>query len=117
MSRTLVTLPPGSTVGEAATVMATQRVGSLLIVEGDRLVAIFSERDLVRAVSSDAGAAAHDVADWMTRQPQVVSPDTDAETARELMLSGHFRHLPVVDEDRLVGMLSMRDLAAAGSEG
>jgi CBS domain-containing protein len=58
-------------------------------------------------------APREDVGDWMTQEPQTTTPDTTVEDALERMLSGGFRHLPVVDDGRLVGMVSIRDLAGA----
>lgn len=106
-----------TTVAEAATIMASGRVGSTLVMDGDRLLGIFTERDIVRALSSSRDAPGDPISHWMTKNPKTVTPATPAEQALRLMVEGNFRHLPVVEGGRLVGMLSMRDLAGAGVKG
>jgi len=118
MSHTLHKAGPSTTVAEAATIMARGKVGSTLVMEGERLVGIFTERDVVRAVSHSPDAPADSIGDWMTTNPQTVTGVEPAEGALRRMVAAGFRHLPVVDaEGRLVGMLSMRDLARAGVRG
>jgi CBS domain-containing protein len=109
---------PSTTVGEAAVIMARAKVGSTLVMEGDRLLGIFTERDVVRALSRSVQSPADPVSGWMTPNPQTIFASDAIEVALRRMLSGGFRHLPVVDTGgRVVGMLSMRDLARAGVEG
>jgi CBS domain-containing protein len=111
MSTTLHTVSPETTVGEAVALMAQYRVGSTLVMDGNRLEGIFTERDTVRAISQSHDAPGHEVSSWMTRDPKTVSPDEDVETALRTMLDNGFRHLPVVEGDELIGMVSIRDLA------
>ena len=111
MNRELVTVPPSTTVSEAATTMGLRRVGSVLVLEGGRLAGIFTERDVVKALSNDINAASTPVTAWMTRNPTTISPDSPAEEALGLMLGRHFRHLPVMQGGELVGMVSIRDLS------
>ncbi|MBJ7601585.1 MAG: CBS domain-containing protein [Candidatus Dormibacteraeota bacterium] len=111
---TLHTVADTVTVAEAATVMSRARVGSTLVMEGDRLIGIFTERDMVRAISQAPESAGDPIAHWMTRSPQVVTPETDAQQALDAMVAGGFRHLPVVEGVRVIGVISMRDLAATG---
>ena len=111
MKTRLHTVAPGDTVGEAVAVMAQNRVGSVLVLEGDRLLGIFTERDTVRAISQSHDAARHEIESWMTQDPKTISPDTDTEDALRTMLDRGFRHLPVVEGGKVVGMVSMRDLA------
>ena len=113
MSRQLVTSDGTATLGEAAAVMAQRRVGSILVLEGERLAGIFSERDIVRALSHSHDAVRDPVAHWMTQRPVTIGPDASVEEALEKMLAGGFRHLPVLEGERLVGMVSMRDLSKA----
>lgn len=113
MSRVLHGASPSTTVAEAATIMARGRVGSTLVMENDRLVGIFTERDIVRALSSSPDATSDPIAHWMTPHPETIAPWASAEEALRVMVEGGFRHLPVVDQGKLVGMLSMRDLASA----
>jgi CBS domain-containing protein len=110
MSVDLVAVEPTSTVAEAATVMGERHVGSALVIEGGRPTGIFTERDILRALASDFDAAHHPVADWMTHDPMTVQAGADVRAARDLMLEGGFRHLPVTDGDKLVGVISIRDI-------
>jgi CBS domain-containing protein len=114
MTRSLLAVEPAATVGEAATLMGERRAGSALVMEGDRLLGIFTERDIVKALGQHFDAAGHPVSEWMTSDPITVPPDTPVREALERMISGGFRHLPVVDEEAVVGVVSMRDLSALG---
>jgi CBS domain-containing protein len=111
MSTALHTVEPSDTVGEAVAVMAQHRIGSVLVMDGDRLLGIFTERDTVRALSLSHDAPRHQIVSWMTPDPKTVAPDEDGETALRFMLDNGFRHLPVVENGKVVGIVSMRDLA------
>jgi CBS domain-containing protein len=100
-----------ATVGEAVSLMAQQRIGSTLVMDGSRLIGIFTERDTVRAISQSHDAPSHEIESWMTRNPQTVDPEVDTEDALQTMLDRGFRHLPVVEDGKVIGMVSMRDLA------
>ena len=113
MTTQLVTVEPETSVAAAVTVMGMQRVGAVLVMENGRLEGIFTERDLVRAMSYDIGASSEPVAQWMTRNPVIVGPEASVEEALEIMLAGHFRHLPVMEGESLVGVVSIRDLSRA----
>lgn len=117
MSRNLLVVDPAATVGEAATLMGERRVGSALVMSGEKLVGIFTERDIVRALGQHFDAAGHPVSEWMTPDPVTISRNTSPRDALERMLQGGFRHLPVVEGDQVVGVVSMRDLSALGAEG
>src|SRR5437773_10340759 len=111
MKTSLHSVDPSETVGEAVAVMAQHRIGSVLVMQDDRLLGIFTERDTVRALSQAHDAARHEIISWMTQNPRTVAPDVDVEDALRTMLDSGFRHLPVVDDGKVVGMVSMRDLA------
>lgn len=111
MTQVVLTADMGTTIAEAASLMAQRRVGSALVMEGRRLLGIFTERDIVKALSQDASATHQAIGHWMTRSPQTILSDATIEEALRRMLDGGFRHLPVTDEDRIVGMVSMRDLS------
>ena len=113
MSTDLIAVSPSTSVAEAATVMGGKHVGSALVMDGDRLAGIFTESDIVRALGEHFDAAGHPVSSWMTPDPSTVGPDAPTDEALDRMLSGGFRHLPVVEGDRVVGMLSLRDIAAS----
>ena len=108
MSRNLLTVAPEATLVEAASAMTGRSVGAALVVAGERLVGILTERDILRAVASgEIGGA---VADWMTRGPETVDADETAQQAGVVMIHGGFRHLPVLDDGVPVGIVSIRDL-------
>jgi CBS domain-containing protein len=111
MSRSLVTIERGAGVRDAARRMCARRVGSILVMDGDRLAGILTERDILQVFVDDEGDRT--VESVMTAEPESVEQDADIDHARLVMLHGGFRHLPVFDGERVVGMLSMRDLIAA----
>jgi len=116
MSTDLIIVTPTATVAEAATVMGERHVGSTLVIEGEHLVGIFTERDIVRALSQDFDAPSQPLSHWMTRDPQTITPDTSLEEALDLMLKGGFRHLPVMEGARPLGLISMRDISRVTAE-
>jgi CBS domain-containing protein len=116
MSQVVLTTAATITIGEAASLMAQRRVGSALVVHGERLVGIFTERDIVRALSQDGAATQLEIGHWMTRDPQTIAPEASIEDALQRMVAGNFRHLPVLEGERLVGMLSMRDISRVSVE-
>lgn len=99
----------GGSLTGAVRSMNERHVGAVLVLDGDRLVGVFTERDVLRAVAQGLTPDAT-VGDWMTRGPETVEPGETAEHAAVLMIHGGFRHLPVVEGDRVVGILSIRDL-------
>jgi CBS domain-containing protein len=109
MSRDLLTVSAGDHLGEAAKRMVARGVGAVLVMEGERLEGILTERDLMRAVAGGYSEGAR-VSDWMTRHPETVDADDATGHAASLMIHGGFRHLPVIEGDRVVGIISIRDL-------
>jgi CBS domain-containing protein len=109
MSQDLLTVSAGDRLGEAAKRMVARGVGAVLVMEGDRLEGILTERDLMRAVATGYSDDAR-VGDWMTRQPETVDASDATDHAASLMIHGGFRHLPVVDQGRVAGIISIRDL-------
>ena len=114
MRAELATVDPSTQLMEAARVMSAARAGSVLVIDGDTLVGIFTERDILRALadsSSPDRARVSSVSPWMARDPVTVAPETTVAEALNQMLLGGFRPLPVIEGDSVVGMVSMRDLA------
>jgi CBS domain-containing protein len=114
MSTKLASVDPSTQLTEAARVMSAARVGSVLVLDGDTLVGIFTERDILRALGNSSTAdraRVSSVSKWMARGPVTVGPDATVAEALNQMLFGGFRHLPVMEGDSVVGMISMRDLA------
>jgi CBS domain-containing protein len=116
MTGELVAVEPSTNLIEAARAMSAAHAGSVLVMRGGSLAGIFTERDIMRALSdspsADAGRVSH-VERWMTPEPTTIGPEATVGEALDVMLSGGFRHLPVVDEGVVVGVVSMRDLVRA----
>ena len=111
----LLTAPAATPVSEAARWMQGRRVGAILVVDGDRLVGIFTERDaLFRVVAEKRDPATTLLSEVMTANPTTVSPKDSFPTALQIMHAGRFRHVPVVEDGKPIGIVSSRD--AMGSE-
>jgi CBS domain-containing protein len=109
MSRDLLSVSPGDSLSEVAQRMVDRDVGAVLVMDGSELSGILTERDVLRAVA--AGIEERSVvSDWMTRDPDTMSPNDTTQQAAVLMIHGGFRHLPLMDGSDVVGMLSIRDL-------
>jgi len=117
MATAPIMVPPDEPLQEVIRRMARHRIGAVLVGEGGAVEGIFTERDLLR-VAPDAphGWRQRRVADWMTRYPHTISPDTSWEEAVALLERLHVRHLPVVEDGRTVGIVSARDLIAHRTE-
>jgi CBS domain-containing protein len=109
MTRDLVSVDSGLSLETAAEQMNGRRVGAALVFEGERIVGIVTERDVLRAVA-EGRIEGTTVADWMTRHPETIEPTDTTSTAATLMIHGGFRHLPVLEGERVVGIVSIRDL-------
>ncbi len=102
---------PDQTVAEAVETMAGHRIGVVPVVENGRLVGIFSERDLLRRVGAKGRSPEKtSVREVMTPDPVTASPDEDRQSALRKMKSVGCRHLPIVVNETVIDMLSMRDL-------
>src|SRR6476469_10628276 len=111
MTSDVLTVEPSDTIGETAQKMVERGVSSAVVSDYGRLIGIVTERDLTRAVAGRVHSSEARVREWMTADPKVVSESTDPVEAGQIMLDGGFRHLPVVENDRAVGIVSIRDLA------
>ena len=110
MSRDLLTVAPEETLGEAAEKMAGRGVGAALVMDAGRLVGILTERDLLAAVAARVQTSAAPVREWMTEKPLTVPEAASIERAASIMVTRGFRHLPIVDGERTVGIVSLRDV-------
>ena len=99
------------TLVEAARKMWKQQTGSLLVVDGEDLVGIITERDILKAVAQGTSLDQATISDVMSKDPTTVGPGTSLREAAKIMAERWIRHLPVVDGGKLVGILSQRDLA------
>jgi CBS domain-containing protein len=109
MSTTLLTVDATETLTDAAAQMDARGVGAALVMNGERLSGILTERDVLRAVAT-GGVEGTKVGAWMTHDPDTVGPEERPGHAAAIMLHGGFRHLPVLEGDRPVGIISIRDL-------
>ncbi|HYU56555.1 MAG TPA: citrate synthase [Actinomycetota bacterium] len=107
-----VTVRPADPIGVAANAMRARGVGSALVTDDGRLVGIITERDMVLSTAGGARPDTSTVAAWMTPDPVTVSAGTSADVALDLLSQKGFRHLPVVDDGKLAGIVSLRDLVA-----
>ncbi|HEX6380778.1 MAG TPA: CBS domain-containing protein [Acidimicrobiia bacterium] len=103
-------VPPTASVAEAAETMVKGRVGSAVVVDGPWLLGIFTERDALRVAAAGVDPTATSVKDWMTKDPMTTGPDADSADAAAIMATEGFRHLPVVEGDSVVGVVSLRDV-------
>lgn len=110
MTRASVTDSPGETLQFAANRMWRQQTGSVLILEDDTLVGIVTERDLMRAVAQGLDVATTTLAEVMSKDVVVVGARTTLHEAARMMAASWIRHLPVVEDGQLLGVVSQRDL-------
>jgi CBS domain-containing protein len=109
--REVFSVPPDAPVLAALRVLADKDIGVVLVLDGDRLVGVMSERDYARR-GEVAGRSAQEtlVRELMTPQVVMVTPNHTVEQCMAVMTAEHVRHLPVLDQDRVVGVVSIRDL-------
>jgi len=109
MSRKLLTVEPTTPLSEAAERMNERGVGAALVLTNASVSGILTERDVLRAVATGPVEGTH-VAAWMTRDPDTVDVTETLGQAAAIMIHGGFRHLPVLDGGKPVGIVSIRDL-------
>jgi CBS domain-containing protein len=114
MNPSVISTTPEASVTEAAASMVRARVGSAVVMQGSFLAGILTERDVLRAAASAEDLLHSPVSAWMTPDPQAVTLDTRVEEAIQIMLVHGFRHLPVVEGREVIGVVSLRELVAAG---
>ena len=110
--REVASIEPGATMKSAVALLAEKRIGAVLVLGADnRIVGILSERDIVRAIAERSAAALDEpVSRSMTRKVSTCTETETIATLMERMTEGKFRHLPVVDQGRLVGIISIGDV-------
>ncbi|MBO6560854.1 MAG: CBS domain-containing protein [Nisaea sp.] len=113
----LSSLSPGDTVLAAAKLMTSRKIGALLVLDGEKLVGILSERDIAgRLVAQELPAAETKISAIMTAKPETIGPKASVMDALQRMQQGKFRHLPVEEDGKIIGMVSIRDIYAAVRE-
>jgi len=110
VSPEIVKIRPESPLIEAAKAMDSEGLGSVAVTIEDRLLGIFTERDLLRAVAAGAHLATTEVSEWMTAPADTVDVTMQIRDAAEWMLASGYRHLPVVENGAVVGMVSIKDV-------
>ena len=116
MTRNVLAVAPEDTLGEAAQKMVERGVGAVVVLDFGRLIGILTERDLMRATAARTHSSEARVREWMTASPVTATEDTSIEEAARTMLDAGFRHLPVIADERPVGIVSIRDVAEWGAE-
>jgi CBS domain-containing protein len=108
----VISVAPNRPVFDALVILAEYRIGALVVLENEKLVGIFSERDYAREVilKGRSSKTTH-INDVMTHDVICANPDDNVQQAMTLMTSKNFRHMPVVKDDKVIGMLSLGDLA------
>jgi CBS domain-containing protein len=103
-----ITVAPEDTLGEVAEKMTTQNVGAVIVKDHGRLIGILTERDMLRAMAARVHTSDARVRQWMTVDPITASVDMALDEAAQVMLDNGFRHLPVVDGQNVLGVVSLR---------
>jgi CBS domain-containing protein len=110
----VLTIAPTASISEAVALLAENNIGALIVTGNDGLPAgILSERDIIRRLSKGAGVLTEKVADLMTSPVTSGTSNDDVDSVLRTMTTKRFRHLPVVDENELVGMVTIGDLVKA----
>ena len=117
MSEVVLTVGPGHTLREAARLMCRRNVGAAIVVDPDgQGPGVITERDILRSLAADEDPDIQLVANHLTADLTFARPDWSLEQAAAAMVRGGFRHLPVVENRQLVGILSMRDIVRCWTE-
>jgi CBS domain-containing protein len=106
----VITVAPDATVRELVALLAEHNVGALVVCEGERLAGIVSERDVVRRLQEDETVLDRPVSSIMTSDVKTCAPDQRVNDLMQVMTDGRFRHMPVIDDGRLVGIVSIGDV-------
>jgi CBS domain-containing protein len=103
-----ITVAPEDTLGEVAERMTRQNTGAVIVKDFGRLIGILTERDMLRAMAARVHTSDARVRQWMTADPVTAEPGMDLEEAAQVMLDNGFRHLPVVEGQNVLGVVSLR---------
>jgi CBS domain-containing protein len=114
MRTEFISVAPEDTLGEVAQKMVDAKTGSAIVEDFGRMIGILTERDMLNAMAGRVHTSEARVREWMTADPLTATPDTPTEEAARTMLANGFRHLPVLEHGAVVGVVSLRQIAAAG---
>ncbi len=101
---------PETTLQDASEAMLSAQVGSVGVVDGRRLIGIITERDILRGAAEGVDSVTEIVRDWMTADPDVFSPEAQVREAAEWLLETGYRHMPVMEDGELLGIVSIKDI-------
>jgi CBS domain-containing protein len=107
-----IEVAPEDTLGEVAERMTAKNVGAVVVKDFGRLIGILTERDLLKAMAARVHTSEARVRQWMTPDPITAPTDMPLDEAAQIMIDHGFRHLPVVDEGQVVGVVSLRRVVA-----
>jgi citrate synthase len=110
MTPDVLTATPSETIAEVSARMSDRKVGSIVVVDDARPVGILTERDMIKIAASGIDTSIAKVSEWMTENPDTVEPGVDVDDAFHRLTEHGYRHMPVVDGGKLVGIVSLRDL-------
>ena len=110
MTSDVLSVDPADTIGETAQKMVERGVSSAVVSDYGTLIGIVTERDLTRAVAGRVHSSEARVREWMTADPLTLAPDATPADAAKIMLDNGFRHIPIVEDERTVGIVSIRDV-------
>ena len=113
MRTEFIVVAPEDTLGEVAERMTALNVGSVVVKDFGKLIGILTERDLLKAMAARVHSSEARVRQFMTENPITAAPDMDCEEAAQIMLDKGFRHLPVMEGEDVVGVVSLRRVVAA----
>src|SRR5436309_6109182 len=110
MTPDVLTATPSETIADVSARMGDRKVGSIVVVDDVRPVGILTERDMIKVAASGTDTSIAKVSEWMTENPDVVEPDVDVDDAFHRLTEHGYRHMPVCEDGKLVGIVSLRDL-------
>ena len=116
MTTDVLTVAPEDTIGETAQKMVERRVGSAVVTDFGRLIGILTERDLMRATAGRTHSSEARVREWMTANPVTLTRSASPAEAAKIMFENRFRHIPIVEDEHTVGIVSIRDVARWSTE-
>jgi len=111
MNRRIITCKPTLTLKEASKIMGESHIGSLVVTEDDKIVGIITNSDIMRAIGNDKDPNTTLVGEVMSRDVKVIEPDRSLEDAVKMMIENKIKKLPVVDNQKLVGIITASDIA------
>jgi CBS domain-containing protein len=116
MTSDVLAVDPADTIGETAQKMVERGVSSAVVSDYGNLIGIVTERDLTRAVAGRVHTSEARVREWMTPDPLTLTSDASPAEAAKIMLDNGFRHVPIVEDGRPIGIVSIRDVARWSTE-